>query len=393
MCSVRDIRGGASICGLSRGSSSGFRGRYGGGFGNCSVAGGFGGASGFGARFGGSSGFGVGCGVYSCGGGGDGGLFSGSEKYTMQNLNDRLSSYLDKVRVLEEANADLESKIKEWYQKFGPGSGDDGSGRDYSKYYPIIQDLRKQIAISTISKGSVTSSIDNTRLAADDFKMKYENELCLRQSVEADISGLQKVLCELNMTTSDLQLQSGSLTEELASLKKNHEEEMCALERQAGGDVTVEMNAAPGTDLTKLLNDMREQYEELAEQNRREAEEQFNQQSASLQMQISTDAGAVSSAKSEVMELKRVLQALQIELQSGLAMQSSLEGNLADTEACYVAQLSEMQTKISSLEEQICQIRGETECQNAEYEQLLDIKTRLEKEIETYCRLLDGEGG
>ncbi|KAM6163592.1 keratin, type I cytoskeletal 24-like [Rhynchocyon petersi] len=392
MCSAQDARGGASLCGLSAGSGSAF----GGGFGKYSASGlGFSGSSAFGT----GCGFGTGTSGGFCsygggmGGSGDGGLLSGSEKQTMQNLNDRLASYLDKVRALEEANADLESKIKEWYEKFGPGSGDDGSGRDYSKYYAIIGDLRKQIATATINNGSMTSPIDNARLAADDFKMKYENELCLRQSVEADISGLQKVLCELNMTTSDLQLRSASLTEELASLKKNHEEEMCALERQAGGDVTVEMNAAPGTDLTKLLNDMREQYEELAEQNRREAEEQFNQQSASLQKQISTDAGAVSSAKSEIMELKRVLQALQIELQSGLAMQSSLEGNLADTEACYVAQLSEMQTKISSLEEQICQIRGETECQNAEYEQLLDIKTRLEKEIETYCRLLDGEGG
>ena len=42
--------------------------------------------------------------------------------------------------------------------------------------------------------------------------------------------------------------------------------------------MTVEMNAAPGTDLTKLLNAMRAQYEELAEQNRREAEEQFHKQ-------------------------------------------------------------------------------------------------------------------
>lgn len=58
-----------------------------------------------------------------------------------------------------------------------------------------------------------------------------------------------------------------------------------------------------------------------------------------------------------------------------------------------MAQLSEIQMQISSLEEQICQIRGETECQNAEYERLLDIKTRLEMEIETYRRLLDGEGG
>lgn len=54
------------------------------------------------------------------------------------------------------------------------------------------------------------------------------------------------------------------------------------MQGSSGGDVTVEMNAAPGTDLTKLLNDMRAQYEELAEQNRREAEEQFNKQVAPL---------------------------------------------------------------------------------------------------------------
>ncbi|VCW77055.1 unnamed protein product [Gulo gulo] len=327
------------------------------------------------------------------GGVGDGGLFSGGEKQTMQNLNDRLASYLDKVRALEEANADLENKIREWYEKFGPGSGDGGSRKDYSKYYPVIEDLRNQIITATIENAGIVLQIDNARLAADDFRMKYENELYLRQAVEADINGLRKVLDDLTMTRSDLEMQIESLTEELAYLKKNHEEEMKSMQGSSGGDVTVEMNAAPGTDLTKLLNDMRAQYEELAEQNRREAEEQFNKQSASLQAQISTDAGAASSAKNEITELKRTLQALEIELQSQMAMKSSLEGTLADTEAGYMAQLSEIQMKISGLEEQICQIRGETECQNAEYEQLLDIKTRLEMEIETYRRLLDGEGG
>uniref|UniRef100_A0A8C9DKU0 IF rod domain-containing protein n=1 Tax=Prolemur simus TaxID=1328070 RepID=A0A8C9DKU0_PROSS len=343
---------------------------FGGGFGSCSVGGSssFGGGSGFGSSS--SGGFcsysgGIGGGV------GDGGLFPGGEKQTMQNLNDRLANYLNKVRALEEANADLENKIKEWYDKFGPGSRAYESGRDYSKYYEIIEDLRNQIIAATINNASMTSPIDNARLAADDFKMKYENELYLRQSVEADINGLQKVHDELNVTISDLKIQSESLTEELAYLKKNHEEEMSTLQTQSSGDVTVEMNAAPGADLTKLLNSMREQYEELAEQNRREAEEQFKKQSASLQTQISTDAGAASSAKSEIMELKRVLQSLQVELQSCVCVNLHLH---------------------VSLEGQICQIRGETECQNTEYEQLLDIKTRLEMEIETYRCLLDGEG-
>uniref|UniRef100_A0A8D1T1C2 IF rod domain-containing protein n=1 Tax=Sus scrofa TaxID=9823 RepID=A0A8D1T1C2_PIG len=333
-------------------------------------------------------------GFYSYGGGlgggvGDGGLFSGGEKQTMQNLNDRLANYLDKVRALEEANADLEHKIKEWYDKFGPRSRDVGSGRDYSKYYPIIDDLRKQITAATIENAGIVLQIDNARLAADDFRLKYENELYLRQSVEADINGLRKVLDDLTMTRSDLEMQMENLVEELTYLKKNHEEVGTqSMQGSSGGDVTVEMNAAPGTDLTKLLNDMRAQYEELAEQNRREAEEQFKKQ-----VDLHPEPLSPRSAKNEITELKRTLQALEIELQSQLVMKSSLEGTLADTEAGYMAQLSQIQIQISSLEEQICQIRGETECQNAEYEQLLDIKTRLEMEIETYRRLLDGEGG
>ncbi|XP_074076674.1 keratin, type I cytoskeletal 24-like [Macrotis lagotis] len=393
--------GGSSSCGMGGGFSSGFGGGLGGGFSSSSVVGGYGGGLSSGAGFGG----GASGGFYSYGGGvggsvgggsfgaSDGGLLSGSEKQTMQNLNDRLASYLDKVRALEEANTDLEIKIKEWYEKFGPGNKDSGPGKDYSHYYTIIEDMRNQIIAATIENAGIVLQIDNARLAADDFRLKYENEQYLRQSVETDTNGLRKVLDDLTMSRSDLEMQIESLTEELAYLKKNHEEDMKSMQGSSGGDVTVEMNAAPGTDLTKMLNDMRAQYEDLAEQNRKEAEEQFNKQSASLQAQISTDAGAANSAKSEITELKRTLQGLEIELQSQLAMKSSLEGTLADTEGDYVAQLSQLQMQISSLEQQICEIRGEMECQNAEYEQLLNVKLRLEMEIETYRCLLDGEGG
>nr|XP_051680914.1 keratin, type I cytoskeletal 24 [Oryctolagus cuniculus] len=384
--------GGAGGCGLSRGFRVGFGGGVGGG--------GLGGVAGCGAGFGGGSGFGSGAGGSFCsygasmgGGVSHGGLLSGGEKQTMQNLNDRLASYLGKVRALEEANADLENRIQQWYVRLGSGSRDGGSGRDYSKYYAMIEDLRNQIVSATADNAGVILRTDNARLAANDFRLKHEKELSLRQSVEADISGLRQVLDELTPTRSNLEMQVQTLTEELAFLKTSHEEEMKSIQGRSGGDVTVEIKAAPGTDLTTLLNDMRAQYEELAEQNRREAEEQFNKQSASLQAQISMDAGAASSAKNEITELKRTLQALDIEFQSQLAMKSSLEGTLAETEAGYVAQLSETQRQIGSLEEQLRQIRGETQCQRAEYECLLDTKTRLEMEIETYRRLLDGEGG
>lgn len=74
------------------------------------------------------------------------------------------------------------------------------------------------------------------------------------------------------------------------------------------------------------------------------------------------------------------------------SQKQSLEASLAETEGRYCVQLSQIQGQISALEEQLQQIRAETECQNAEYQQLLDIKTRLENEIQTYRSLLEGEG-
>ena len=66
---------------------------------------------------------------------------------------------------------------------------------------------------------------------------------------------------------------------------------------------------------------------------------------------------------------------------------------MSETEGNYCAQLAQIQAQIGALEEQLHQVRTETEGQKLEYEQLLDIKVHLEKEIETYCLLIDGEDG
>lgn len=53
-----------------------------------------------------------------------------------------LENCLENVRALEEANSDLEQKIKGWYEKYGPGSCR-GLDHDYSRYFPVIDDLKK----------------------------------------------------------------------------------------------------------------------------------------------------------------------------------------------------------------------------------------------------------
>uniref|UniRef100_A0A4W2CHT8 Keratin 15 n=1 Tax=Bos indicus x Bos taurus TaxID=30522 RepID=A0A4W2CHT8_BOBOX len=313
-------------------------------------------------------------------------LLGGSEKETMQNLNDRLASYLDKVRALEEANADLEVKIHDWYKKQGPGPA-----RDYSHYFKTIEELRSKILAATIDNASLVLQIDNARLAADDFRTKFETEQALRVSVEADINGLRRVLDELTLARADLEMQIENLKEELAYLRKNHEEEMKALRGQVGGEINVEMDAAPGVDLSRILNEMRDQYEKMAEKNRKDAEDWFFSKTEELNKEVASNTEMIQTSKTEITDLRRTIQGLEIELQSQLSMKAGLESTLAETECRYAAQLQQIQGLISSIEAQLSELRSEMECQNQEYKMLLDIKTRLEQEIATYRSLLEGQ--
>ncbi|KAI5128849.1 Keratin, Type I Cytoskeletal 28 [Manis pentadactyla] len=143
----------------------------------------------------------------------------------MQNLNDRLAPYLDNRRALQEANAELERKIKHWYEK-----SCHELDCDYSSYHLTIEDLKNKIISSTTANANVLLQIDNVRLAADDFWLypTFEN--------------LSEITVELKLPASHTHV----------SLQK-----MKALQCGGEGHMNVEMNAVPGVDLTVLLNNMR----------------------------------------------------------------------------------------------------------------------------------------
>ncbi|XP_037349191.1 keratin, type I cuticular Ha4 [Talpa occidentalis] len=314
------------------------------------------------------------------------GSFNGNEKETMQFLNDRLASYLEKVRQLERDNAELEGRIQEYCQQQVPYVCP-----NYQSYFRTIEELQQKILCAKSENSRLVVQIDNAKLASDDFRTKYQTEHSLRQLVESDINSLRRILDELTLCKSDLEAQVESLREELLCLKKNHEEEVNTLRSQIGDRLNVEVDSAPTVDLNSVLNETRSQYEALVENNRRDVEEWFNTQTEELNKQVVSSSEQLQTCQAEIIELRRTVNALEIELQAQHNLRNSLENTLTETESRYSSQLSQMQCMITNVESQLSEIRSDLERQNQEYQVLLDVRARLESEINTYRSLLESE--
>ncbi|XP_020318130.1 keratin, type 1, gene c5 [Oncorhynchus kisutch] len=309
-----------------------------------------------------------------------------SDKETMQGLNDRLSNYLDKVRSLERSNAELELKIKQLMLERAP-KGHDIEGM-MAQAHAIGQEVRKK----TLENARIMLEIDNAKLAADDFRVKWEAEATLCQSVERDCLALRRAKSDHDQIIATLRGDLDSLKEELYFLKKNHDEEMGSMKaRMANEQVNVEVDAAQGPDLGAIMAELRNQYEGIARKNKEDSETWYLKKLESVQSEVKESGEALRCAQSELSERRRFLQALEGELDSLRKQVGVLEGNLRETGHKYALEMDSLQAMLSQLEEELSQLRLDMQRNKTDYEQLLRIKQNLELEIATYRRLLEGE--
>ncbi|KAG7466798.1 hypothetical protein MATL_G00146180 [Megalops atlanticus] len=309
-----------------------------------------------------------------------------NEKQTMQDLNSRLDKYVSRVRELEESNRKLEEQIKEALLKKGADNGNDWSGYDH----PLLE-LRKQIREMARYNAQLLLQIDNARLAADDFKVKYESEQAIRQGVEQDIAGLRKIIDDTHLSRMQLESQHDSTMEELNFLKGNHEEEVAGLRAQiTASDVSVEMDSPKGPDISEIIAKIRAEYEKTAQKNREDTDAWYQSKFDSLSAEVSQNTEELQSGKSNLHGMRRQHQAHQIDLEALRNLKSSLEGTLSDTEGRYSSEMNKHNQRLLDLEAELAQVRAQVESQSQDYQSLFNIKMKLESEIATYQRLLEG---
>ncbi|XP_061913116.1 keratin, type I cytoskeletal 18 [Entelurus aequoreus] len=314
------------------------------------------------------------------------GLHGSDEKEAMQSLNSRLAKYLDKVHTLERSNADLESKIQQLMIARVP------KGHDLDSMMVQAHAVEQEVRKKTLDNARLMLEMDNAKLAADDFRVKWEMELVMCQSVERDCVALKKAKMEHEQIIASLRGDLDSLKEELYFLRRNHQEELEQMKfRIAKDEVNVEVDSAEGPELGTILSDLRIQYEGIVKKNKEHAEHWYRKKLEAVQNDVKESNEALRGARGELVERQRFLQNLEVELESFHKQVAALDGNLDETGLKYSSEMERLQVTLNQLEEDLSQLRLDMQRTKTDYEHLLRIKQNLEMEIATYRRLLEGE--
>ncbi|KAM4691890.1 keratin, type I cytoskeletal 19-like [Rhinophrynus dorsalis] len=312
-------------------------------------------------------------------------LTCSNQKEILMNLNERLAAYLEKVCRLEESNKSLEQRIKEHYGKRPK------TAHNFSQYEKIINNLESQIKKAKVDNMELWMNIENMKLTADKYKVKYEAELCVQHSIATDMKDLKTESSDLQMAKECIEMEMQVLNDELDHLKRNHQENKESLLDQYKCQVNVKVDNPQSSDLTKALEEMREQYTALAIscQKNTEAHVMLKYEEPIHKNRAETEY--LQNKKREVAMLRRTLQGLETDVETLHNMKSALEVTLCETETSFTTQLQKIQETVSRKEDELAKLRGESKQLTSDSRILHYLTNLLEMEIRTYALLMDEE--
>ncbi|KFD56334.1 hypothetical protein M514_02789 [Trichuris suis] len=368
------------------------------------------------------------------------------EKREMQNLNDRLSNYIDRVKGLESQNRKLVGDLEDLRSRWGKDTSDikDKYAEDLSNARRTIDDMARQ-------KSEIEVQISRLQDDIAEYRRRYDDAVRLRQDGKDQIASLRNMITdaeteikllrqrfrnvsdemsryskdnakfwdELQKARSDLdqetlsridfQNQTQTLLEELEFLRRVHDQEVKELQALLSREPT-DTREFFKNELALAVRDIRNEYDIIAQQNKTDMESWYKLKVQEVQSATSRQ-GMESNYQRE--EVKRMRDHMQ-----------DLRGKLADLEGKACSEIFENGTHLFNsnclqnvmLEKQVQELNHQLEDDQRQYEMalndrdaqlrkmreechalvselqaLLDTKQMLDAEIAIYRKMLEGE--